>query len=73
MRKQGRSALMLAVLSRDRRGVVTTAGPAGGVAPGDAFLILRDGPATGNDYLDNLKVVLIAMIIAIHGAQLCRV
>jgi hypothetical protein len=58
---------MLAVLSGDRRGVVTTAGPAGGVAPRRRHFDLERWAGNRQRYLDNLKVVLIAMIIAIHG------
>lgn len=58
---------MLAVLSRNRRGVVTTAGPAGGVAPRRRHFDLERWAGNRQRYLDNLKVVLIAMIIAIHG------
>ena len=65
---------MLAVLSRDRRGVVTTAGPAGGVAPRRRLLDLEEWAGNRQRYLDNLKVVLIATDHRDSRCpQLCRV
>jgi hypothetical protein len=67
VRKQGHSALTLAVLRRKRRGMATTAGPAGVAAPRRRNFDLESWARNRQRYLDNLNVVLIAMIIAIHG------
>ena len=50
-RKQGRSALMLAVLRRNRRGWQRQLSLLGSPLPGNVFLILKDGPGTGNGTL----------------------
>jgi Acyltransferase family len=63
----GRSALTLAVLRRNRRGMATTSGPAGVAAPRRRHFDLESWARNRQRYLDNLKVILIAMIIAIHG------
>jgi hypothetical protein len=58
---------MVAVVIRNRRDVETAAGPAGVAAPGRHHLDLEKWAQHRELYLDNLKVILIAMIIAIHG------